>query len=87
MIFTDYRNVNLTNKSLRTVPVALYGHAEEIKSLTLSRNPMLDIPGDFVQQTISPNWVLLASCQTSRNSWLVTATSVGRIVRSPPQEN
>ncbi|KAI9463354.1 hypothetical protein F5148DRAFT_1211616 [Russula earlei] len=49
MIFTDYRNVDLTNKSLRTVPVALYGHAEDIKSLTLSRNPMLDIPGDFVQ--------------------------------------
>ena len=49
MIFTDYRNVDLTNKSLRTVPVALYAHAEDIKSLTLSRNPMLDIPGDFVQ--------------------------------------
>jgi Leucine-rich repeat (LRR) protein len=49
MIFTDYRNVDLTNKSLRTVPVTLYGHAEDIKSLTLSRNPMLDIPGDFVQ--------------------------------------
>jgi Leucine-rich repeat (LRR) protein len=49
MIFTDYRNVDLTNKSLRTVPVALYGHAEDIRSLTLSRNPMLDIPGDFVQ--------------------------------------
>jgi adenylate cyclase len=49
MIFTDYRNVDLTNKSLRTVPVALYAHAEHIKSLTLSRNPMLDIPGDFVQ--------------------------------------
>ena len=49
MIFTDYRNVDLTNKSLRTVPVALYAHAEDIRSLTLSRNPMLDIPGDFVQ--------------------------------------
>ncbi|KAF8494630.1 hypothetical protein F5888DRAFT_1846019 [Russula emetica] len=49
MIFTDYRNVDLTNKSLRTVPPALYAHAEVIKSLTLSRNPMLDIPGDFVQ--------------------------------------
>ncbi len=49
MIFTDYRNVDLTNKSLRTVPVGLYAHAEDIKSLTLSRNPMLDIPGDFVQ--------------------------------------
>ncbi|KAH9025485.1 hypothetical protein EDB84DRAFT_399548 [Lactarius hengduanensis] len=49
MIFTDYKNVDLTNKSLRTVPVVLYAHAEDIKSLTLSRNPMLDIPGDFVQ--------------------------------------
>ena len=49
MIFTDYKNVDLTNKCLRTVPVVLYKHADDIKSLTLSRNPMLDIPGDFVQ--------------------------------------
>ena len=49
MIFIDYKNVDLTNKSLQTVPVVLYAHAEDIKSLTLSRNPMLDIPGDFVQ--------------------------------------
>ncbi|KAN0138351.1 Protein phosphatase 2C domain containing protein, partial [Lactarius tabidus] len=49
MIFTDYKNVDLTNKSLRTVPVVLYNHAEDIKSLTLSCNPMLDIPGDFVR--------------------------------------
>ncbi|KAI0267046.1 hypothetical protein BC834DRAFT_822775 [Gloeopeniophorella convolvens] len=53
MIFTDFRNVDLTNKGLRTVPVVLYAHAEEIESLTLSRNPMLDIPGDFVQNCTS----------------------------------
>jgi adenylate cyclase len=49
MILADYKHVDLTSKSLRTIPVALYAYADAIKSLTLSRNPMLDIPGDFVQ--------------------------------------
>ena len=49
MTFTDYEVVDLTNRGLRTVPIVLYAHAEDIKSLTLSCNPMLDIPGDFVQ--------------------------------------
>jgi adenylate cyclase len=53
MIFTDYKNVDLTNRSLRTVPVILYAHAKDIKSLTLSHNPMLDIPGDFVRPCTS----------------------------------
>src|SRR5258707_5199911 len=61
MIFTDYRNVDLTNKSLRTVPVALYAHAEDITSLTLSRNPMLDIPGDFVQLCTSVHELRLSN--------------------------
>ncbi|KAI0313942.1 phosphatase 2C-domain-containing protein [Amylostereum chailletii] len=53
LIFTAYEHVDLTNKSLRTVPIALYGHAEDITSLNLSRNPMLEIPLDFVQSCIS----------------------------------
>ncbi|KAI0047904.1 PP2C-domain-containing protein [Auriscalpium vulgare] len=53
LIFTNYEHVDLTNKSLRTVPIALYGHAEDIASLNLSRNPMLEIPLDFVQTCTS----------------------------------
>jgi adenylate cyclase len=49
MTFTYDRDVDLTNKGLRTLPVTLYAHAGDIESLTLSRNPTLDIPGDFVQ--------------------------------------
>ncbi|KAI0058114.1 PP2C-domain-containing protein [Artomyces pyxidatus] len=53
LIFTNYEHVDLTNKSLRTVPIALYGHAEDITSLNLSRNPMVEIPLDFVQSCTS----------------------------------
>ncbi|KAI0948889.1 hypothetical protein AcW1_008634 [Taiwanofungus camphoratus] len=44
-----YDLVDLTGRSLRTVPVPLYSHADAIISLNLSRNPMLDIPLDFIQ--------------------------------------
>ena len=36
-------------RSLVTIPIFLYKHAHEIVSLNLSRNPKLDLPGDFVQ--------------------------------------
>lgn len=39
----------MTGRSLKTVPVILYPHAEDIVSLNLSRNPMLEIPLDFIQ--------------------------------------
>ncbi|KZT63683.1 adenylate cyclase-like protein [Daedalea quercina L-15889] len=41
--------IDLTGRSLRTVPVLLYPHADAIVSLNLSRNPMLEIPLDFIQ--------------------------------------
>ncbi|KAI0644684.1 hypothetical protein C8Q79DRAFT_1001946 [Trametes meyenii] len=49
MQFDTFDLVDLTSRSLRAVPVALYGHAEAIVSLNLSRNPMLEIPLDFIQ--------------------------------------
>ncbi|OSX65692.1 hypothetical protein POSPLADRAFT_1177202 [Postia placenta MAD-698-R-SB12] len=45
----QYDGIDLTGRSLRTVPVMLYPHAEAIVSLNLSRNPMLEIPLDFIQ--------------------------------------
>ncbi|KAH9950582.1 hypothetical protein B0H21DRAFT_500034 [Amylocystis lapponica] len=44
-----FDRVELTGRSLRTVPVQLYVHAENIILLNLSRNPMLEIPLDFIQ--------------------------------------
>ncbi|KAL6303514.1 adenylate cyclase-like protein [Sparassis latifolia] len=47
--FDNFDLVDLTGRSLRTVPVLLYPHAEAIVLLNLSRNPMLEIPLDFIQ--------------------------------------
>ena len=78
MIFTDYENVDLTNKSLATIPIILYAHAEVIKSLTLSCNPMLDIPGDFVQLCTTLQELRLSNMsikkvpQSVHNFWCLT---------------
>ncbi|CDO76067.1 hypothetical protein BN946_scf184696.g19 [Trametes cinnabarina] len=49
MQFDSFDLVDLTSRSLRAVPVTLYAHADAIVSLNLSRNPMLEIPLDFIQ--------------------------------------
>ncbi|PCH35852.1 adenylate cyclase [Wolfiporia cocos MD-104 SS10] len=41
--------IDLIGRSLRTVPVSLYPKADAIVHLNLSRNPMLEIPLDFIQ--------------------------------------
>ncbi|KAJ7121604.1 hypothetical protein C8R44DRAFT_786541 [Mycena epipterygia] len=47
--FTHFEHIDLTGRSLSTIPVALHQHADSIVSLRLSRNPMVDIPRDFVK--------------------------------------
>ncbi|THH27774.1 hypothetical protein EUX98_g6420 [Antrodiella citrinella] len=49
LTFDSFEYIDLTGRSLKTVPVILYPHAETIVSLNLSRNPMLEIPLDFIQ--------------------------------------
>ncbi|KAI0630147.1 hypothetical protein C8Q77DRAFT_1064053 [Trametes polyzona] len=49
MQFETYDLIDLTSRSLRAVPITLYAHADAIVYLNLSRNPMLEIPLDFVQ--------------------------------------
>ncbi|KAI9437678.1 hypothetical protein H4582DRAFT_2077273 [Lactarius indigo] len=45
MIFTDYKNVDLTNKSLRTVPVAtLFNSAQSLQELRLSNMSIKKVP-------------------------------------------
>ena len=41
--------VDLSGRSIETVPIFLYRHAHEIVSLNLSKNRPFDLPGDFVQ--------------------------------------
>lgn len=47
--FDSFEHINLTGRSLRAIPVLLHGHADEITTLNLSRNPTLEIPLDFIQ--------------------------------------
>jgi adenylate cyclase len=49
LAFDDFEYVDLTGRSLKTVPVVLHKHADTISVLNLSRNPMLEIPLDFIQ--------------------------------------
>ena len=44
----SYVHVNLEGQKLRTIPISLYRHANEIQSLSLSRNLAVDVPNDFV---------------------------------------
>lgn len=49
LTFDTFENIDLGGRSLRTIPPLLHKHAESIVSLKLSRNPMLEIPLDFIQ--------------------------------------
>ena len=44
----SYAHVNFESQRLRTIPISLYRHANEIESLSLSRNLALDVPKDFI---------------------------------------
>ncbi|KAF7357986.1 Adenylate cyclase [Mycena venus] len=45
----NFEHIDLTGRSLETVPVVLHQHADSIVSLRLSRNLMVEIPLDFIQ--------------------------------------
>ncbi|KAF5387303.1 hypothetical protein D9757_005752 [Collybiopsis confluens] len=47
----NYERVDLSGHSLRTIPVALHQHADQITTLYLSRNPIVDLPLDFIQSS------------------------------------
>ncbi|TFK74233.1 PP2C-domain-containing protein [Pluteus cervinus] len=49
----DYQYADLTGRSLRAIPIALHQHADRIITLKLSKNPMLEIPLDFIQSCIT----------------------------------
>ncbi|KAI5121568.1 hypothetical protein M0805_000749 [Coniferiporia weirii] len=45
----NFESIDLTGRSLKTIPILLHTHAQKIVVLNLSRNPMLEIPLDFIQ--------------------------------------
>ncbi|KAH8810173.1 adenylate cyclase [Flagelloscypha sp. PMI_526] len=45
----SFEFIDLTARGLRTIPVSLHKNSESIVFLKLNRNPMLDIPLDFIQ--------------------------------------
>lgn len=48
-----FSSVDLSGRSLVTIPITLYQKATEIISLNLSRNLALDVPKDFIQGCIN----------------------------------
>ena len=47
--YESFELVDLGGRDLQAVPIFLYRHAHSIISLNLSRNPMTDLPLDFIQ--------------------------------------
>ncbi|BGP17000.1 hypothetical protein JCM10213_006694 [Rhodosporidiobolus nylandii] len=52
--------VDLSGKGVETVPIFLYKHAHEIRSLNLSKNRPFDLPTDFIQLCISLRELVLS---------------------------
>ena len=48
-----YSHVDLSGRSLVTIPITLYQKAAEIVYLNLSRNLALDVPKDFIQSCVN----------------------------------
>ena len=69
----SYEKVDLSGKGLRVIPPILHQNAELIISLKLSRNPMIEIPLDFIQ-----------SCTRLRDLRL-THMSMKKVPQSVPQ--
>ncbi|GAA5935233.1 uncharacterized protein JCM15063_000976 [Sporobolomyces koalae] len=58
--------VDLSGRNLETVPIFLYKHAHEIRSLNLSKNRPFDLPTDFVQLCTSLRELVLSSMGIKR---------------------
>jgi adenylate cyclase len=48
-----FSHVDLSGRSMATIPITLYKRASEIISLNLSRNLSLDVPSDFITSCIN----------------------------------
>ena len=50
---SKYSHIDLSSRSLVTIPITLYQKATEIVALNLSRNLAIDVPKDFIQSCTS----------------------------------
>ncbi|KAJ6571372.1 hypothetical protein B0H19DRAFT_1129846 [Mycena capillaripes] len=64
--FNNFVYVNLMGRSLSNIPVACHQHADSIVSLRLSRNPMIDIPKDFVESCTALRELYLSNMYIKR---------------------
>ncbi|TFL03004.1 adenylate cyclase-like protein [Pterulicium gracile] len=60
MNFHSFTNIDLSSRALRAIPAVLHAKAEKIQKLVVSRNPMLEIPLDFVQSCANLHWLEMA---------------------------
>ncbi|KAF7977720.1 hypothetical protein HWV62_2778 [Athelia sp. TMB] len=63
---SSFEHIDLTGRSLRAIPVVLHTQAETITTLNLSRNPMLEVPLDFIQSCITLRELRLSNMAIKR---------------------
>lgn len=51
--YDSFELVDLGGRDLQTIPIFLYRHAHTIISLNLSKNPMTEVPLDFIQTCVT----------------------------------
>lgn len=64
--FDTFEHIDLTGRSLRAIPVVLHTRADTITTLNLSRNPMLEIPLDFIQSCVTLRELRLSNMAMKR---------------------
>lgn len=64
--FDNFERVDLTGRGLQTVPILLHRHASTITFLNLSKNPLVDLPLDFIQGCDELRELRLSTCSLKR---------------------
>ncbi|KAG8790027.1 cysteinyl-tRNA synthetase [Ceratobasidium sp. 428] len=64
--FDTFERVDLTGRGLQTVPILLHRHASTITFLNLSKNPLVDLPLDFIQGCDELRELRLSTCSLKR---------------------
>ncbi|KZV83694.1 hypothetical protein EXIGLDRAFT_842752 [Exidia glandulosa HHB12029] len=64
--FDQYEHIDLSSRGISVIPIALHKHAERIVRLDVSRNPMLDIPKDFIDSCTTLKELILSGSALKR---------------------
>jgi len=71
--YENFEHLDLTGRSLQAIPAIVHAHASNIVSLNLSKNPLLEIPLDFIQSCESLREVRLSHMAMKKNTPIPTA--------------